>query len=218
MARRARRGGSDGAGSDAGLGHDAPGSPLFDLDGIAPGDHGSATLTVTNPQPFPVKFSMAVIALDNDDNGCNEPEQAIGDTTCGAGGGELQFNLRLALATTGRADNQIEEGTVAEWAVRSAGDPIALAGNESRTYLVGYELPVGTSNLTQSDRVSFVFELRLEQVGPEVASDPPAVVIVATPLLPQTGIDIRAVVMVAMSVSLVGLVLHRSSTHRRRST
>jgi hypothetical protein len=197
------------------------GSPLFYLDGIAPGDRGSATLTVTNPQPFPVKFTMSVISLDNDDNGCNEPEQAIGDTTCGAGGGELQLDLRLNLAsvTGGLADSQIAEGTVAEWAVRPAVDPVALAGDESRTYRVGYDLPVGSSNLTQSDRVAFVFEMRLDQAaGPDVASDPPVAIIPATSLLPQSGIDVRAMVMAAMSASVVGLGLYRLSTHRRRAT
>ena len=51
------------------------GQPLFDLAGIAPGDAGSATIVVTNPQPFPVTFSIAVTGLYNDDNGCNEPER-----------------------------------------------------------------------------------------------------------------------------------------------
>ncbi len=126
------------------------GLPLFDLAGIAPGDDGSATLTVTNPQSFPVKLSIAVAALANDDNGCNEPEQAIGDTTCGSGGGELQFDLLLAFTVAGSTDRLIGNGTVAEWAFQPAVDQVALGGHETRTYRVDYELP---TRLVEHDSV-----------------------------------------------------------------
>jgi hypothetical protein len=194
------------------------GLPLFDLAGIAPGDTGSATLTVTNPQPFPVEISIGVTALANDDNGCNEPEQAIGDTTCGAGGGELQFDLRLALTATGQIDRPIITGTVVEWASRPTIDKVALGGYDTRTYRVGYELPIGSSNMTQSDLVAFAFEVRLDQVIDSVASEPPVALVVATPALPGTGTDVMAIAMVAFLACLTGLELHKMSVRRRRSS
>lgn len=196
----------------------APGGfPLFDLTGIAPGDGGSATLTVTNPQPFPVKFSMAVTALHDDDNGCNEPELAIGDTTCGSGGGELQFDLRLTLATTGGTGTPIASGTVAEWATQPAVDSVSLGAREARTYRIGYELPISSSNLTQSDRVAFKFELRLDQEldSGVLASEAPTALIEATPSLPGAGTDVGAITLIGLSVCVTGLGLHKLSLHRR---
>jgi hypothetical protein len=194
------------------------GLPLFDLANIAPGDSGAATLTVTNPQAFPVRFSVAVTALANDDNGCNEPEEAIGDTTCGPGGGELQFDLRLSLATGDATERHIATGTVTEWAFQPAVDTFALGGNETRTYRVGYSLPTGSSNVTQSDLISFQFEMRLDQAFDSVASDPPPALIVATPSLPRTGTDMFAIVMVAASTIVMGVGLYRMSARKRRSS
>ena len=141
------------------------GMPLFHFDGIAPGDSGSATFTVTNPEASPATFNFAVASLENDDNGCNEPEQAEGDTTCGPGGGELQFDLRIGLIATGASDRTVATRTLAEWPALAVADPVALAGNETRTYRVGYDLPIGSSNMTQSDMVAFVFRLHLDLVG-----------------------------------------------------
>ena len=193
------------------------GLPLFDWTEIAPGDNGSARLTVTNPQSFAVNFSIAVIGLTNDDNGCNEPEQAIGDTTCGAGGGELQSDLRLSLTTTGSTDRPIADGTVDEWAAQPMVDPVLLGAYGTRTYRLGYELPIASTNITQSDLVSFQLEMNLDQsLGTVIASDPPAALVIATPLLAgrfrHTSGDHDRVV-----GSLAGLVLSRMSTRRRRA-
>lgn len=193
------------------------GLPLFDLDAIAPGDHGSATLTVTNPQAFPVTFSIAVTDLVNDDNGCVEPEAEIGDTTCGPGGGELQFDLSLALTATGAADRTVATGTVVGWVSQAIADPIPLAGNEARTYRIGYELPIGATNLVQSDGVSFAFELRLDQTfDSEVASDPPPAILDATKSLPRTGNDTLVIVLIAIWAVAAGFSLLRMTQHRRR--
>lgn len=193
------------------------GIPLFDIAGIAPGDAGSATLTVTNPEPFPVTFTMALADLHDDDNGCIEPEAAMGDTSCGPGGGELQFDLRLAL-TAGAAGYAVAAGTVDEWAGRPAVDPVALGSHETRSYYIGYQLPITSTNITQSDLVAFVFVLRLDQVGPDVGSEAPPVVIGATPALPETGFGARVPLMIGLSASLAGIWLYRVGVRRRRLT
>ena len=190
------------------------GQPLFDLAGLAPGDSGSATIVVTNPQPFPVKFSIAVTGLSNDDNGCNEPEREIGDTTCGPGGGELQSNLRMVLTATGQTDRPIALDIVDEWAARPAVDTIALGSYESRTYRIGYELPIEASNVTQSDLVTFQLEMRLEQELESFASDPPPAVVVASPSLAGTGTDAGAMVIIAMGCIVVGASMYVTSARR----
>jgi LPXTG-motif cell wall-anchored protein len=195
------------------------GTPLFDPAGIAPGDSGSATFAVTNPQSFPVEFSVTITGLANDDNGCNEPELEIGDTTCGAGGGELQSDLRVVLTATGATDRFIADDTLDAWAGRSAIDTRALDGHEYRTYRVDYVLPIGTSNVTQSDLVYFELELRLDQVLDAVASEPPEpVVIAATPSLPRTGTNAATMLLVALGAVLVGVGFVTISVRRRRST
>ncbi|MGZ4791720.1 MAG: hypothetical protein ACXWBO_07640 [Ilumatobacteraceae bacterium] len=195
------------------------GLPLFTLTEVTPGDTGSATFAVTNPQSFPVEFSIAVTSLTNDDNGCNEPEQAIGDTTCGPGGGELQSNLRLMLTATGSTDRPIAEDTVDEWSRRPAVDTRVLSGYEYRTYRVDYELPIGASNVTQSDRVAFQFEMRIDQALDSVASDAPPqpVVIAATPPLPRTGSNAGSMVILGLGAVLVGVGMNTMSIRRRRS-
>ncbi|MDO8361373.1 MAG: hypothetical protein Q7V88_00610 [Actinomycetota bacterium] len=190
------------------------GLPLFQLDGIAPGDRGAATMTVTNPGDSVATFTLAIIGLESDDNGCNEPEQAAGDATCARGGGELQFDLRLTLTAAGGVGRPIAAGTVAEWAAHPVADPVLLTSHETRSYRVGYELPIETSNMTQSDIVAFAFQLRLVLV----ASEAPPVVVPATPSLPRTGVDARPIVIIGLATVLAGLGMHRLSTRRRRST
>jgi hypothetical protein len=195
------------------------GLPLFDPAGLVPGDSGSATFAVTNPQSFPVEFSVAVTGLANDDNGCNEPELKSGDSTCGAGGGELQTNLRLVLTATGSTDRLLADGTVDAWASLPAIDTRTLGGHEYRTYRVDWVLPIGTSNVTQSDLVSFQLEMRLDQLLDSVASQPPVpVVVAATPSLPRTGTNAATATHVALAVVLAGTGLVAISVRRRRAS
>jgi len=190
--------------------------PLFDLTTIVPGDSNSIMLTVTNPQAFPATFSIAVVGLTDDDNGCVAPEAQMGDTTCGAGGGELQSALRMTLSQVG-TDAPATSGTVAAWAARPAIDPVDLRGFEVRFYRLGYELPVSSSNLPQSDQVSFQLELRLDQSSEAATADPPPVVVVASEApLPGTGTDSQAMIVTASAVTLAGIWLCTLALARRR--
>ena len=194
------------------------GSPMFDISEIAPGDNGSATFTVTNPKGFPVTFSMIVMSLVTDDNGCNEPEQQAGDTTCGVGGGELQNDLRVTLVATGGSDRTVGDSTLAAWSAQPAIDQVLLMGHERRDYRVDYTLPADSTNFVQSDLVSFVFEMRLDEaLDSLVGSEPPPVVVAATRTLPATGLDLHAVVAVAMVACLIGISLYHLSSQRRKS-
>ena len=171
---------------------------------------------MTNPEASAATFHFAIASLQSDDNGCNEPEQAAGDESCGPDGGELQFDLRIGLTATGGVDRPVATRALADWPAQPVADPVPLAGNETRTYRVGYDLPIGSSNVTQSDMVSFVFRLQLDLVGAE--SEPPTITVPATPSLPQTGIDAQPVAAIALSTGFVGFGLYRLSARRRRST
>ena len=187
------------------------GLPLFDLTEVAPGDSGHATLIVTNPRAFGVTLSISIASLRNDDNGCNEPELAAGDTTCGPGGGELQDDLRLTL-TDMTTNTLLAANTLAGWVTLEIDDPVALRANETRTFRIGYELPIGSSNLTQSDRVAFEFGLRLDQAdGTDVASE----AVPATDPLPGTGGDHRALLALGLAFLVAGFGLYRMTAGRR---
>ncbi len=95
----------------------------------------------------------------------------------------------------------------------------AFSGYEHRTYRVDYELPIGSSNVTQSDLVSFQFEMRLDQVLDSVASEPPPpAVIAATESLPRTGTNAAVIVILGLGAVLVGAGMYTMSIRRRRST
>ncbi|MDO8392044.1 MAG: hypothetical protein Q7V57_16330 [Actinomycetota bacterium] len=177
------------------------GLPLFDLATIAPGDSGAATLVVTNPLAFPVTVEFSVASLRDDDNGCTEPERVIGDTTCGSGGGELQDDLRITLtdATTGAV---FAADTVHALAALTVPDPVALSGYQARTYAVGYELPIWSSNMTQSDLVAFELVLVLQPVGGSAVESQ---ALPATAPLPATGSDHRVFVVLALALVAAGL-------------
>lgn len=182
--------------------------PLFDLAGIAPGDSGSATLVVTNPRDGAVTVRVGVASLRTDDNGCVEPERAAGDETCASGGGELQDELWLTLAVDS-AERVLGSRTLATWAERPATDPIDLSPHASRTYELSYRLPLESSNLTQSDLVEFRLRVELEGDS-DVGSEPPSVVVPATPSLPSTGAPTGAPVMLGLLLVLAGIAALRS--------
>jgi hypothetical protein len=158
------------AGSSSVSGADAPwltttSAPLFDLDGLIPGDAGDAALVVTNRRGDPGRFTMRIVDLTIDDNGCTRPEMAAGDDSCGLGQGELQEDLRVALVDVSVEPHRVvAEGSAAELAARGVADERMLAHGEQRPYELRYELPLASSNLTQTDRIGFAVEARLDPV------------------------------------------------------
>ncbi|HVV36254.1 MAG TPA: hypothetical protein VHC63_06585 [Acidimicrobiales bacterium] len=186
-----------------------PGAPpLFHLSGIAPGQGEAATFTVTNPNAFPVEFALAVRDLRSDDRGCDRPEKQAGDTTCGLGGGELQNDLQLSLSVPDDSDRAVHVDTLDDWSDQYAVDSVPLAAQESRTYAVADLLPRSSTNLTQSDLVSFVFEMRIEEVaGGTSVAGAQITRVQGTPALGATGLDVKRLVAPALELIAAGLVL-----------
>lgn len=197
--------------------------PLFDFGHLAPGAKGQAQLVVTNQMPSAAQLSVQVVDLRSDDVGCNEPEADAGDTSCGQDEGELDDALELALDVAGSEDGDARSlGTdvIRAWDGVIVDDTVALAPGEQRTYTVRYELPRATTDIVQSDRVSFVLELALDQAaGADVAgatiSRPAAARIAAAPELPRTGSDLLGPVRVGTGAIAVGCVALLLAGRRR---
>jgi hypothetical protein len=136
---------------------DAP-TPLFDLSELAPGGGGDATVVVTNHAPRARTVEVRIVDLVDDDNGCNRPESADGDTSCGPGGGELGRDLLVS--ATADDDGPLTGRTIRD--VADAADPwlaVAVPAGGRRTVRLHYELPASSPNDTQTDRVDFGVEI-----------------------------------------------------------
>lgn len=67
---------------------------FFNFDDIKPEDYGENTISL-HVFENDAWVCMDIGALENDDNGCNDPETEAGDNTCGDDQGELAQNLEF---------------------------------------------------------------------------------------------------------------------------
>lgn len=201
------------------------GGPLLDLSDLAPGSTGGATATATNNAGEAAQLALRIVGLVDDDNGCNRPEEAAGDVTCGAGGGELSRDLLIAIAVDGQeqyagslrdmAADVVELGTVA------AGDTVDLD--------FSYEFELSSGNETQTDRVGFDVEIVLSQdlatevAGVQLQNDSGALSsqsFAATRFtgasLARTGSALGDLVYAGAAVAAVGSLIALEGRRRRR--
>ena len=175
----------------ADVGGEQPG-PVVQLGDLTPGDEGTLTVrvSVTGPedeQPKePVAASVRLGLTETAENGVNEPEAAAGDTTDAVG--ELQdvieatawydvgpANVGTAGACNGRREPGepiLAEGTLAAVADELATpvdlDPASdaarpcLAPGDSVCLSLSWSLPPSSSNVVQTDSLSFVLEFGTE--------------------------------------------------------
>lgn len=164
---------SDGADRDGGvdLRVDAEGSVLFDVDGVVPGDEGTARARVANAGEDPGRLALAALTYESAENGQTDAEAAVDSTggDPGVGAGELHEALRIRVAV-------VDDAGVRTYVVgdRDADRPLdAVAGEsgvaalgrlgpgESRTLVVEWRVPAAVGNEIQSDRVTVDLGLRL---------------------------------------------------------
>jgi hypothetical protein len=122
---------------------------------IMPGSTEALDLTVHNDSSAPADLHVQAVDVTEDDNGCVEPEQQAGDSTCGAGGGELGDWLVLRLVQSSEAgEQQLWSGTLDQLA---AGTDVleGVAGGSTPPLHLEVVLPRAATNETQSDRVGF---------------------------------------------------------------
>lgn len=112
---------------------------------------------------------LSVDGVNDVDRGCNEPERAAGDVTCGfdTGSGELSQQLVLSYrwaAPRAECPEDPQDGFEVlahiQDVVRTA--PQELSGGDAVCVVLGLALPVTAENLVQGDRVLFNLNLGLE--------------------------------------------------------
>lgn len=134
--------------------------------GIAPGDSGTATMTVANAGSVTGYVDVEVASVTNAENGCAGNENSA-DNSCGDPGqglGELQDSLETE-AYFQNGPTLWGPTTVA--AEPNAGDvydvDYTLSGGASDQFVLDWSLPAGTGNEAQTDSVSIQVTFRLDQ-------------------------------------------------------
>ena len=135
--------------------------------------NGGKTWTVNNTGSLPGKLTFSLASLENQENGCNEPE-ALADTTCDDPGPD-QGELGNAIATIVTLDDaQVVSSNLAtvnqdvyatDW-VANAGVVTIPAGGSVVVKMNWSTDPQAYGNEIQSDSLSFDVAFNLEQVTP----------------------------------------------------
>jgi len=134
--------------------------------GIAPGDSGTATMTVANAGSVTGYVDVEVASVTNAENGCAGNENSV-DNSCGDPGqglGELQDNLETE-AYFQNGPTLWGPTTVA--VEPNAGDvydvDYTLSGGASDQFVLDWSLPAGTGDEAQTDSLSIQLTFRLDQ-------------------------------------------------------
>jgi predicted ribosomally synthesized peptide with SipW-like signal peptide len=153
-------------------------APTPPLGSNQPSEH-SYVVRLSNDGSVPGTALWGTSGVAELENGCNEAEEAAGDTSCGEQQGELGDQLRVSLsllpgagcegtpaivspeqypATDERAFKPIRPG--------GTGDPIVLAPGENRCARVDVYFPhLPHNNVAQGDSSSFRLAFRLDQTS-----------------------------------------------------
>jgi predicted ribosomally synthesized peptide with SipW-like signal peptide len=148
---------------------------FFDFNDVKPGDYGEGTVSL-HVYDNDAYLCFYIYPMEDDDNSCVDPEVEAGDTTCGAGEGELDDNLVFRIWQDD-GDNiwQVEEPFLTycdgdEWCylsdINPAGEVWNLGEMETSTdYYIGIEwnMPTETGNMVQGDSWSANVEFYAEQ-------------------------------------------------------
>ena len=163
-------------------GNDDPNIFHFDVQNVAPGDHGEYTWVPKNYNgTLDGKISLEIGAIRNNDNGCTEPETNLGDYSCGSAGGELGENLEVRLVRTDGAGNELNlitktglgaacGGSCTDgWVTLNSSTGIypdlwtLPAGDGGSTVKLEWRIPTTVDSIIQSDIATFDLIFRLEQ-------------------------------------------------------
>lgn len=133
---------------------------------MAPGDDGSATMTVTNVGTLAGNLDISAIVVTNAPGTTPESEDvSSGDN------GELGANLNIDMFFDANNDGVNDAGETSIYS--GALDGIASSYNLDEgiaasgvTYItINYDLPTGTGNDVQGDTVSLEFVVELDQIA-----------------------------------------------------
>lgn len=140
------------------------------VDDIAPGWSEMHQFWLKNIGTLDGKLSIEFSVMVNDDNGLTEPEEADGDSTGGAGEGELGEYLK-ASGVIQDIDGTTKTVFGSQPLNNIGGNTYTLsgkyeiigAGEEAKPFKFNVQLPVSVGNIIQSDSVEFSIMFHLEQ-------------------------------------------------------
>jgi predicted ribosomally synthesized peptide with SipW-like signal peptide len=134
---------------------------------IAPGESGTATLTVANAGSISGYLDVEVASVTTYENGCVGNESSA-DDSCGDPGqglGELQDHLQVQAefqngpqlwSTYDTVANRLSEGTVYDL-------DYELPGGGSDTFVLNWQFPDNPGEEAQSDGIEFALTFSLDQ-------------------------------------------------------
>jgi hypothetical protein len=145
------------------------------VDHLAPGSTATARFEVHRGSALTGgQFASEIADLVDDDNGCEHSESADGDTTCGAGQGELSSQLHLMQQWSAPGTDCADvSATTAGAPTLSAtdGEPVmasdATSAQDTACLVVVVALPTEADNLVQSDSSRFALRIGLVDAGHE---------------------------------------------------
>ena len=144
------------------------GTWLGNVDNLKPGEEGQKTITVKNIGSIGGVLKVTKVEIKgNYENGCGEPENSDGDTTCteANGDGELPEYLIITIGNTDDED-LFANGDLASLAngdTPLTGANVDLDANADTDIVVKYRVPEDTGNIIQSDNCDFTITFTLEQ-------------------------------------------------------
>lgn len=143
-----------------------PAGVLLDVNGLAPGDSAEGGMAIRSAMHTGARLSLQFVDVADDDNGCVHSE-AVVDSSCGIGGGELGGALRFSVAVAGAAHGAYVErwsGTGTE--LRRAIDTGTVVGAGAVKWVrLSAALPRDTGNIVQSDTFRFAVRVVLQDVA-----------------------------------------------------
>ena len=166
-------------------GKDDPNVVHVTMSNMKPGDSASYSWTLSNTGSLSGKPWVEITNVKNYDNGCNDPEQASPDSSCGnpgLGEGELGGNLMMKLNAPGSVgyvyphgasctdggskcslDYWSGLGRIDETVDGQVWDTIAPTSTLAGPMVLEFTVPSTAGNIIQSDSVEFDVVFHLEQ-------------------------------------------------------
>ena len=133
-----------------------PTRPLVDTRGLVPGQSATGTMGVVSDFADPADFSVRLVDVVDEDNGCTPAERAV-DPNCGSGPGDLAAALTFSIAvSTSQSGTYVPTwtGNAAELTQGVAATQGVEAG-VARWVRLTVNLPTSTGNAVQTDTYGF---------------------------------------------------------------
>ena len=147
------------------VGDNDPSTVHITIQDIQPGFYVKKHYRIYNTGTLDGKLSVVFSSITNDDNGLTEPEQTDGDSTGGAGEGELgQCLIINGIFVEGCSSLRITPyKTKLNNVDGYTTGPVDLNVGTKNNLKLEFWLPIGTGNIVQSDSVEFDITFNLVQ-------------------------------------------------------